>query len=116
MYLTVFVTVPNEETGVKIAKKLLEKKLAACVNISKGIRSLYWWEDEIQDESEALLIIKTKFGLFNELEMLIKENHPYTVPEIIAMPIARGYRPYLDWISSETQCCEDDPGQRSSSF
>lgn len=116
MYLIVLVTVPSEEVGVKIAKELLKEKLAACININKGVRSLYWWEDEIQDEQEALLIIKTKFGLFNELENTVRKNHPYKVPEIVAFPVVRGHRPYLEWLSGETRITEDDPGLRSLSF
>jgi periplasmic divalent cation tolerance protein len=114
--MIVLVTVPSEEVGVKIAKALLKEKLAACVNINKGIRSLYWWQDEIQDESEVQLIIKTKLGLYSQLEAVVKELHPYTVPEIIAYPIACGYRPYLDWITHETRVTEDDRNMRLASF
>jgi len=116
MYITVFVTVPSERVGEKIAIALLNEKLAACVNINSKIRSLYWWQGEIQDEQEALLIIKTKLSLFSDLERVVRQNHPYTVPEIIALPIARGFRPYLDWISKETKVSEDDPGFRRFSF
>ncbi|MCE1248180.1 MAG: divalent-cation tolerance protein CutA [Firmicutes bacterium] len=116
MYMVVFVTVPTEEVGLKIAKAVLEEKLAACVNINKGMRSLYWWEDRIQDESEVQLIIKTKFGLYSQLEAKVKELHPYTVPEIIGFPITCGYRPYLDWITRETKFTEDDKNMRLASF
>lgn len=116
MYLIVFVTVPSEEVGAKIARILIREKLAACVNINPNIRSIYTWEDKLQDESEALLIIKTKIGLYNELEQVIKKNHPYSVPEIIGFPISCGYRAYLEWISKETKITENDPRLRMVSF
>ena len=116
MYMVVFVNVPTEEVGEAIAMAVLKEKLAACVNINKGMRSLYWWEDKIQDESEVQLIIKTKLGLYNKLEAVVKELHPYTVPEIIGFPIACGYRPYLDWITRETKVTDDDRNMRLASF
>lgn len=116
MFIITFVMVPNEEVGVKIAKKILNGRLAACVNIKRGMRSLYWWEDKIQDREEAMLIIKTKLGLYNEMEKLIKHEHPYKVPEIIAFPIAKGYKPFLEWITRETRASEDDLGLRGLSF
>jgi len=116
MFIITFVMVPSEEIGVKIAKKILKRRLAACVNIKREMRSLYWWEDKIQDEEEAMLIIKTKLGLYDEMEKLIKNNHPYKVPEIIAFPIAKGSRSFLEWISRETRVSEDDMGLRGVSF
>lgn len=116
MHIVVLVTVPSPEVGKKIAKALLEKKLAACVNIQRGIESYFWWEGEIQEEEECLLIIKTKLSLFSEVEYMVRVNHPYTVPEIIGLPIAKGFRGYLDWISRETRACEDDPGVRRFQF
>ena len=116
MYIVVMVTAPSERVGVNIARALLEKKLAACVNMKKDIHSFFWWEGEIQEEEEVLLIIKTKLSLFSELEYVVRANHPYTVPEIIGVPIAKGFRGYLDWISKETRVCEDDPVSRRFHF
>ncbi|MCD4784755.1 MAG: divalent-cation tolerance protein CutA [Candidatus Eremiobacteraeota bacterium] len=116
MFIIAFVMVPSEEVGVKIARKILNERLAACVNIKRDMRSLYWWDDKIQDAEEAMLIIKTKLGLYNEMEKIIRNEHPYKVPEIVAFPIARGYRPYMEWITRETKVSEDDIGLRGLSF
>lgn len=116
MYLVTFVTAPSMEVGKKIARKILEMKLAACVNINQEVTSLYWWEDEIQEDKECLLIIKTKMGLFTDMARVVRKLHPYSVPEIIALPIITGHKQYLDWISSETIPSHDDPGPGSSVF
>jgi Uncharacterized protein involved in tolerance to divalent cations len=81
-----------------LAKLLVEKKLAACVNVVKGLRSFYWWKGKIEEDDEELLIIKTSRETYGELEKQIRENHPYTVPEIIALPIILGNPDYLAWI------------------
>jgi len=94
----VFCTVPKGDTGEKIAKSLVEKRLAACVNIIDKIRSIYLWQGKIEDDTESLLIIKTDSKKFEELKKAIKEIHPYTVPEIIALPIVEGIDLYLNWI------------------
>ncbi len=93
-----FVTVPNEEEGVKLAKGLVESKLAACVNIVPSIRSIYFWEGNICDEKELLLIIKTKRELFNKMSHWIQDNHSYEVPEVISILVSEGSRKYLDWV------------------
>ncbi|MFP4496981.1 MAG: divalent-cation tolerance protein CutA [Vulcanimicrobiota bacterium] len=116
MYITIFVTVPDEKTGETIARNILKERLAACANMVKQIRSFYWWEDEIQDDQEYLLIIKTKLGLFNNLKETIVQLHPYDVPEIVAMPIIKGHEPYLKWLSNETKFTECDPGARGIVF
>jgi Uncharacterized protein involved in tolerance to divalent cations len=81
-----------------LARLLVEKKLAACVNVVKGLRSFYWWKGKIEEDEEELLIIKTSREAYGELEREIRENHPYTVPEIIALPIILGNPDYLAWI------------------
>jgi periplasmic divalent cation tolerance protein len=101
-YIVVFCTVPDEKTGQDLAAKLVEERLAACVNLNGGITSFYWWQDKIEKDSENLLIIKTRRELFPELEAKIRSLHPYQVPEIIALPILQGHPPYLDWIRAET--------------
>ncbi len=97
-YIVVYITVPDFETGKKIAKTLVEEKLAACVNITSQINSIYFWQGNIEDDTEHLLIIKTRKDVFEKLENRVKELHPYTVPEIIAMPIVLGSKDYLNWI------------------
>lgn len=102
-YMIVFVTVPNEEEAVKIAKTIVEERLAGCVNIIKTIRSIYSWKGKIEDEPEVLMIIKTKSELFEELSERIKSIHSYTVPEIIGIKIKKGFEDYLKWLSEVTK-------------
>lgn len=98
-YIVVLITVPDFETGRKIAKVLVEEKLSACVNITKSeVNSIYYWKGNIEDDTENLLIIKTREDKFKDLVKRVKELHPYTVPEIIAMPIVLGSEDYLNWI------------------
>ena len=101
--IVVLITAPNSEVGKQIAKTLVEQKLAACVNIINSIESIYAWEGKIYDESEVLLVVKTRLDLFEqELVPAVKALHPYEVPEIIALPIQMGSKSYLDWIIKET--------------
>ncbi len=100
--LVVFITVSNEEEAAKIAHALVEARLAACVNIVKGVRSLYLWKGKIEDESEFLMIAKTRRELFEALLKKVKELHSYSVPEIIAFSIVEGSKEYLDWLKEVT--------------
>ncbi|MGB9710143.1 MAG: divalent-cation tolerance protein CutA [Thermodesulfovibrio sp.] len=102
-YMVIFITAPNEEEAVKIAKTLVEEKLAGCVNIIKNIRSIYSWQDKIEDEPEVLMIVKTRSELFEELEKRVKSLHSYTVPEIIGLKIKKGSESYLNWLSEVTK-------------
>jgi len=101
-YTVVYVTTPDEKTAKTIANKILEKKLAACVNIIPNINSIYRWKGKIEEDQEALMIIKTRRELFETLTKTIKEMHPYEVPEVIGIPIIEGYKAYLEWIKDET--------------
>ena len=98
----VFITVDSQENAQKIASKLLAERKAACVNIIPKVESQYWWQGKIESANELLLIVKTRAALIDELIKLVKENHPYSVPEIIAMPIIGGNKDYLQWIEKET--------------
>ena len=100
--LVVFVTAPNEETAVKVARCVVEEKLAACVNIVSNVRSIYRWQGKIEDESELLLVIKTRQERFKALRERVKALHTYTVPEIIALPVTDGLEEYLAWLKEET--------------
>jgi len=102
-HIIVYVTAPSEEEGARIAKILVEERLAACVNIIKEIRSIYRWEGKIEDDREVLLIIKTRRGLFSNLSKRVKELHSYSVPEIIALPIVEGSKDYIRWLSDVTE-------------
>lgn len=102
-YILVLNTVPKKEQGEKIAKTLVEEKLAACVTISGSCDSLYRWKEELCRDQEYILFIKTKASLFEELQERITTLHPYEVPEIIALPVTDGFSDYLRWIDNETK-------------
>ena len=102
-YLIIFCTVPDEDIAIKISNDLVNEKLAACCNIIKGIRSIYFWEDNVCDDSELLLVIKTKGAVYKKLEDKIKSLHPYDVPEIIALSINQGSEKYLKWIDENVK-------------
>ena len=97
-YIVVLVTVPNKDVGIEIARSLINNKLAACVNVIDGLRSIYFWENRIEEDNEALLIIKSRRDRLDELVRHVRERHPYRVPEIIALPIIGGFSDYLRWI------------------
>ena len=96
----VYCTVPPADAS-RIARELLERRLVACVNISP-VRSLYRWEGHVCDDQEELLIMKTTTRLIHDLVDAITAIHPYTTPEVIALPVIQGYRGYLDWVIAET--------------
>ncbi|MEC4686126.1 MAG: divalent-cation tolerance protein CutA [Nitrospirota bacterium] len=100
-YSVVFITAPDEEEAARIARTIVEERLAGCVNIVKGIRSIYSWEGKIEDEHEVLMIVKTKRALFTVLEKRVKELHSYSVPEIISLPLVEGSEDYLKWLDNE---------------
>lgn len=99
--LLVINTVP-ENKAKKLARILLEEKLCACVNIVGSVKSFFWWENKIDKEKEAILLIKTKTSLFNKLKKTIEKNHPYSVCEIIAFKIDRINSKYKNWLINET--------------
>ena len=101
-YLLVFATAPSREVGEQIAMKLVEERLAACVNLVGPVLSTYRWEEAIQKDEEVLLMIKTRSTLFDRVAECIRQNHPYSVPEVIAVTISQGLPSYLDWINKET--------------
>jgi periplasmic divalent cation tolerance protein len=79
---------------------MIERELAACVNILPAVRSVYRWEGKVQDEREALLIIKTTRAFVSQLDELLREIHPYDTFELVALDVVAGSHPYLDWIAS----------------
>ena len=91
-------TVPNAEVGAQLARGLVESKHAACVNIVPGVRSVYRWKGEVQDDAELLLIIKTSAERFEAMRAWLLEAHPYEVPELLALPVEAGAAPYLAWV------------------
>jgi len=102
-YLVVFITAATAEEAGRIADILVSERKAACVNIVSGLHSRFWWQGKIDSADEALLIVKTKAGLLDELIGLVKQNHSYEVPEVIALPIVGGNQDYLKWIGEEVR-------------
>lgn len=94
-----YVTTPNEESAKKIARDVVTNKLAACVNIIPNIQSIYEWEGKINEDFEYLLMIKTTTENVENLTIFVRENHPYSVAEVISVKINSGNPPYLDWIA-----------------
>ena len=101
-YKVIFCTVPSKDDGKKIGNILVKERLAACVNIVSGITSIYEWKGELCDDSECLMIIKSRKELFENIKKRIVGNHPYELPEIISLSIDDGLEPYLNWISENT--------------
>jgi periplasmic divalent cation tolerance protein len=100
--IIVFMTASSEDEAAKIARALIEARLAGCVNIIKNIRSIYRWQGKIEDEKEVFMVAKTRQELFKTLMKKVKELHSYTVPEVIAIPIVEGSADYLQWLEEVT--------------
>lgn len=101
-YSLIYSTASNKEEAIEIARKLVESRLVACVNVIDGATSLYWWEGEVQQESEALILAKTTSANVSAVIARILELHSYSTPCVTAMPIVGGNPAFLDWISAET--------------
>jgi periplasmic divalent cation tolerance protein len=101
--IVVLITVPDEEEAASLATILVDERFAACVNIVNGMRSVYRWKGELFDEPECLLIVKTVSDNFAALEARVRELHGYEVPEIIALPVVKGFGAYLDWVEENTR-------------
>ncbi|XP_067865610.1 protein CutA homolog isoform X2 [Heterodontus francisci] len=94
-----FVTCPNLEVAKDIARGVVQKKLAACVNIVPQITSVYEWKGNVEEDSEVLLMIKTRSSKVGDLAAYVRSVHPYEVAEVISMPIDQGNPPYMKWLS-----------------
>ncbi|PYT30912.1 MAG: divalent-cation tolerance protein CutA [Acidobacteria bacterium] len=99
--IVVLSTSSSIEEAEKIARVLLEERLAACVNVLPGLRSFYRWKGAVEDSSEYLLLIKSSRGQFDKLKMALEKLHSYEVPEVIALPIVDGSKDYLLWLEGE---------------
>ncbi|MBK1723553.1 divalent-cation tolerance protein CutA [Thiocystis violacea] len=96
-------TCPDRDTGLSLAKTLVEERLAACVNLVPGITSVYRWEGALQEDAEVLLLIKSTTARTAALIERLGQLHPYEVPEIIALPITEGSTAYLSWLDNCTR-------------
>lgn len=98
-----YVTCSSEEEALKIGSTLVEERLAACANVLGRTTSLFWWEGKLQRESEVALILKTRSELVEQATQRVKALHSYSVPCVVALPIAAGNPDFLDWITKETE-------------
>lgn len=101
--LIVFVTCPDAETAVNLARSLVEERLVACGNVVTGLRSIYRWQGRVHDENEVLLLLKTTSHRYPALEARIRALHPYQVPEVLAVSPTCGLAAYLTWVDDETR-------------
>lgn len=102
-FIQVFTTTGKRQDAERIAKALIDRKLAACVQIMGPVESTYRWQGRIEKSSEWFCFIKSTRDLFAELEKAIKEEHPYEVPEIISVPISGGSPDYLQWLKGQVE-------------
>ena len=98
----VLVSIPRDEAN-NLARGLVENRLAACVNVIPKIESYFWWDNKLEHEEEALLIIKTTQQRFDELRAWVVANHPYDLPEVISLPLSDGLSDYIEWVKRETE-------------
>ena len=101
--LLVLTNLPDRAAAERLADALVEKRVAACVNILAPCRSVYRWKGAVQHDEEHPVLIKTTAERYPELERAVRAEHPYELPEIIAVPIERGLPAYLDWVAAETK-------------
>ena len=101
--VVVFVTTSSPQEARRIGRKLVEGRVAACVNIVPSVHSIFQWDGKISTERETLMVIKTQVRRFEGLSAVVRKHHSYQVPEIIALPVTRGSCDYLKWIASATQ-------------
>jgi periplasmic divalent cation tolerance protein len=101
--IVIFVTVGNSKDAGSLAKSLVEKRLAACVNLLPGVASWYWWEGKVTEDQEVLLMMKTSRDKFAAVEKEVLRLHSYAVPEVIALQIVEGSRNYLNWIEESVK-------------
>lgn len=100
-FIVVFVTVGSADEGDRLARALVEERLAACVNRLRAVQSIYRWQGRVECSEEELLIIKTKRDLFDRLKQRVQQIHSYSVPEILALPILEVSESYLHWLEGE---------------
>ena len=102
-YSLLVVTCPNPEVAESIARKLVDRRLVACGNVTAPVTSVYRWKGRVRRESEVILFLKTRQSLVGACMKAIRPLHPYEVPEVISVPITEGFPPYLAWVDRETR-------------
>ncbi|MBT2969076.1 MAG: divalent-cation tolerance protein CutA [gamma proteobacterium symbiont of Ctena orbiculata] len=101
--LLILCTAPNRESALKLANSLVERDLAACVNLVSPVTSVYRWQGELEQSEEIQLLIKTTEKKYRDVEAALRAQHPYELPEIIAVPVEQGLDDYLDWVERCTK-------------
>ncbi len=99
----VYITAADRTEAIAIGRALVEARLAACANIIDGAQSIYWWEGAVQEDAEAILIVKTKEELLGRATEMARSLHSYDCPDIVALPITGGHPAYLGWVAAETR-------------
>jgi|ERR1035441_999960 periplasmic divalent cation tolerance protein len=102
--IVVFTTCGSEEEARTLATMLIEKHLAACVNFTAPLTSVYRWKGKVEESREWLLIVKSRRELFNQLRIALEAAHSYELPEVLAIPVVEGSPNYLAWVDEETRC------------
>jgi periplasmic divalent cation tolerance protein len=111
--LLVFSTLPDTAAARRLAQMLVERRLAACVSVLAPSTSVYRWQGAVEEAVEVPLMIKTTAGRYADLEAAIRAEHPYELPEIVAVPVQRGLPGYLDWVAAETAPPPTSPSPRT---
>ncbi len=101
--LVVLTNLPDQDSARRLAMALVESRVAACVNVLPGCRSVYRWQGAVESADEVPVLMKTTRGRYEALERQLRAHHPYELPEIIALPVAAGLDAYLDWVRAETR-------------
>ena len=101
-YLAALTTAPSAEAAKRLVRRLVEQRLVACGTVLPGAASTYWWHGAVTEEDEVVVVLKTTAARWAALAAALPALHPYEVPELIALPIVGGHRPYLDWVRAET--------------
>jgi periplasmic divalent cation tolerance protein len=103
----VYVTAPSQDVALTLGRSAVTARLAACANVLGGMTSVYWWDQKLNEDSEAVLILKTRGDKLSELMRHLKAEHPYDCPCIVALPIVDGNPEYLSWLRQETTASAD---------
>ena len=103
----IYMTAGSIAAAEALGQALVAERLAACVNLLPGMRSLYWWDGAVQQDSEVVVIAKTRADLVDRLAARVAELHDYDCPCVVAVPIAGGHGPFLDWIAAQTANATD---------
>ncbi|HMM47392.1 MAG TPA: divalent-cation tolerance protein CutA [Thiobacillaceae bacterium] len=101
--LLVLTNLPDALSAEELARALVESRAAACVNVSAPVRSIYRWQGAVETAEEVALLVKTTRAAYGRVEEIVRAQHPYVVPELIAIPITHGLPAYLDWVAEETK-------------